>query len=39
MSTPETQDDQVTWIGRDRTYERAAETPAMVTKMTPPRGR
>ena len=35
MSTPETQDDPVTWIGRDRPFERAAETPAMVTQMTP----
>ena len=38
MSTPETQDDPVTWIGRDRPFERAAETPAMVTKMTPSPG-
>ncbi|MFI4877860.1 MAG: efflux RND transporter periplasmic adaptor subunit [Steroidobacterales bacterium] len=38
MSTPETQDDPVTWIGRDRPFDRAAETPAMVTKMTPSPG-
>jgi HlyD family secretion protein len=35
MSTPEGQDEQVTWIGRDRTYERAPEPPAPVTKLQP----
>ncbi|HYM27195.1 MAG TPA: hypothetical protein VET66_03545, partial [Steroidobacteraceae bacterium] len=38
MSTPETQDDPVTWIGRDRPFERAAETPAIVTNLTPSPG-
>lgn len=36
MSTPEDQD-QVTWIGRDRPFERApAEPLAPVTKLSPP---
>jgi HlyD family secretion protein len=29
------EDEQVTWIGRDRSFERAAAEPAPVTKMTP----
>ena len=36
MSTPEDQDQQITWIGRDRPYERAPlEPPAPVTKLAP----
>jgi HlyD family secretion protein len=31
MSTPETHDDQVTWIGRDRPFERATETPPSLS--------
>jgi HlyD family secretion protein len=36
MSTPESQDEQVRWIGRERPYERAPETPASVTALKPP---
>jgi HlyD family secretion protein len=36
MSTPEDQDQPVTWIGRERTFERApAEPLAPVTKLAP----
>jgi len=34
MSTPETQDEPVTWIGRERAFERPVETPAATAAGT-----
>lgn len=38
MNSPETHDDPVTWIGRDRSFERAPEVPAPLTAAAPSAG-